>query len=68
MDLDGENRRVIIDTKIFWPNGLTLDITNKLVYFADSKLDYIDFCTYEGTKRRQVKNNKSRIRRVFQAI
>ena len=52
--LDGSNRTTIITTKIYWPNGLTLDLPNKRVYFADSKLDYIDFCNYDGTGRRQV--------------
>jgi len=54
IDLDGGNRTVIVSTKIFWPNGITLDIPNKRVYFADSKLDYIDFVDYNGLNRRQV--------------
>ncbi|GIY65583.1 low-density lipoprotein receptor-related protein 2 [Caerostris extrusa] len=52
--MDGTLRRVIVQTKIFWPNGLTIDIPNKRVYFADSKLDYIDFCNYDGSGRHQV--------------
>lgn len=52
--MDGSNRTVIISSKIYWPNGLTLDIPNKRVYFADSKLDYLDFCNYDGTGRQQV--------------
>ncbi|XKL63596.1 hypothetical protein PGB90_005960 [Kerria lacca] len=52
--MDGSNRSVIIHTKIYWPNGLTLDIANKRIYFADSKLDFIDFCNYDGTGRQQV--------------
>ena len=52
--MDGTHRSTIIDTKIYWPNGLTLDIPNKKVYFADSKLDFIDFCNYDGTGRQQV--------------
>ncbi|XP_065212523.1 low-density lipoprotein receptor-related protein 2 isoform X2 [Planococcus citri] len=52
--MDGTNRSTIIHTKIYWPNGLTLDIANKRVYFADSKLDFIDFCNYDGTGRQQV--------------
>ncbi|XP_023703710.1 low-density lipoprotein receptor-related protein 2 [Cryptotermes secundus] len=52
--MDGTNRSVIISTKIYWPNGLTLDIANKRVYFADSKLDFIDFCYYNGSGRQQV--------------
>ncbi|CAH1397949.1 unnamed protein product [Nezara viridula] len=52
--MDGYNRSTIISTKIYWPNGLTLDITTKRVYFADSKLDFIDFCNYDGSGRQQV--------------
>ncbi|KAI5717758.1 hypothetical protein M8J77_010754 [Diaphorina citri] len=52
--MDGSNRSTIISTKIYWPNGLTLDIATRRVYFADSKLDFIDFCNYDGTGRQQV--------------
>ena len=54
VNMDGTNRTAIITSKIYWPNGLTLDIPTKRVYFADSKIDYIDFCNYDGTGRRQV--------------
>lgn len=52
--MDGTNRSTIISTKIYWPNGLTLDIVNQRIYFADSKLDFIDFCNYNGSGRQQV--------------
>ena len=52
--MDGSSRQAIITTKIYWPNGLALDIPTKRVYFADSKLDFIDFCNYDGTGRQQV--------------
>ncbi|XP_075155675.1 low-density lipoprotein receptor-related protein megalin [Haematobia irritans] len=52
--MDGTMRETIINTKIYWPNGLTLDTATKRVYFADSKLDFIDFCYYNGTGRQQV--------------
>ena len=52
--MDGSKRQAIISTKIYWPNGLALDIPTKRVYFADSKLDFIDMCNYDGTGRQQV--------------
>ncbi|KAJ0178036.1 hypothetical protein K1T71_005859 [Dendrolimus kikuchii] len=52
--MDGTQRSAIITTKIYWPNGLTLDTATQRVYFADSKLDFIDFCYYNGTGRQQV--------------
>ena len=52
--MDGSDRSVIVDTKIYWPNTIALDFTTDRVYFADSKLDYIDFVSYDGTGRTQV--------------
>ncbi|KAL4708620.1 hypothetical protein ACJJTC_001059, partial [Scirpophaga incertulas] len=52
--LDGSGRVAIVTTKLYWPNGLTLDTATRRVYFADSKLDFIDFCNYDGTGRQQV--------------
>ncbi|KAF7989294.1 hypothetical protein HCN44_007968 [Aphidius gifuensis] len=52
--MDGTNRSTIISTKIYWPNGLALDTANKRIYFADSKLDFIDTCRYDGSQRIQV--------------
>ena len=52
--MDGTLRQAIITTKIYWPNGLALDIPTKRIYFADSKLDFIDFCNYDGSGRQQV--------------
>ncbi|CAG0879500.1 unnamed protein product [Darwinula stevensoni] len=52
--MDGTNRSTIISMKIRWPNGLALDVSNRRIYFADSKLDYIDFCNYDGSNRQQV--------------
>ncbi|XP_048506028.1 low-density lipoprotein receptor-related protein 2 isoform X2 [Athalia rosae] len=52
--MDGTSRMTIISTKIYWPNGLTLDVATQRVYFADSKLDFIDSCLYNGTGRLQI--------------
>ncbi|XP_014669426.1 PREDICTED: low-density lipoprotein receptor-related protein 2-like isoform X2 [Priapulus caudatus] len=55
--LDGSNRTTIINTKVSWPNGLTIDYPTKRVYFADSRLDYIDYANYDGSGRHQVVAN-----------
>lgn len=47
--MDGSGRRILVNTKIYWPNTIALDFTTDRVYFADSKLDYIDFVNYDGT-------------------
>lgn len=52
--MDGTLRTAIVSSKIYWPNGLSIDYPNKLLYFVDAYLDYIDFCDYNGNNRRQV--------------
>ena len=41
MDGSPSSRKVIIRENIFWPNGLTLDYQEQLIYWADAKLNYI---------------------------
>ncbi len=53
-NMDGSDRKVLVNTKIFWPNTLALDLPTQRIYFADSKLDYIDYIKYDGTQRTQV--------------
>ena len=50
-NMDGTDRQILVNTKIYWPNTIALDYTTDRVYFADSKLDYIDFINYDGTGR-----------------
>ncbi|KAI1884877.1 hypothetical protein AGOR_G00214390 [Albula goreensis] len=46
--MDGKMRNTIISNKLYWPNGLTIDYPNKLLYFADAYLDFIDYCDYNA--------------------
>lgn len=52
--MDGEMRTVIVQQKIFWPNGLAIDYPTRLLYFADGNLDHLHFCKYDGSNRKQV--------------
>ena len=52
--MDGSDRVTIISSRLYWPNGLSIDYPNRRLYFADAKLDYIEYCNYDGTGRRQV--------------
>lgn len=49
--MDGTNRSVIVEDKITWPNGLTLDFINDRIYWADAREDYIEFASLDGTSR-----------------
>uniref|UniRef100_A0A3Q2H8C7 Low-density lipoprotein receptor-related protein 2 n=1 Tax=Equus caballus TaxID=9796 RepID=A0A3Q2H8C7_HORSE len=52
--MDGTNKSVIISTKIVWPNGITIDYTNDLLYWADAHLGYIEYSDLEGNHRHTV--------------
>lgn len=42
MNGDSQTRRVIVNDKIFWPNGLTADYKLKRLYWSDGRLRFID--------------------------
>ncbi|KAL4220501.1 Low-density lipoprotein receptor-related protein 2 [Mactra antiquata] len=53
-DLLGENRITIIDTDILHPRGLTIDYTEDMLYWVDSKKDTIECTDFIGHNRRTV--------------
>lgn len=53
-DMDGQNRTKLVDSKIVFPHGITLDLVSRLVYWADAYLDYIEVVDYEGKNRHTV--------------
>jgi len=53
-DMDGQLRQAIITDQLYWPNGLTIDYPNNMIYFADAKYDYIHRCNYWGGERVEV--------------
>ena len=42
--MSGANREAIVTRDLGWPNGLTLDIANYKMYWADAKLDKVGHC------------------------
>ena len=44
-------------TKLYWPNGLALDLVRERLYFADAHLDFIESCDYNGGNRAQLVAN-----------
>ena len=52
--LDGSHRQTIVSYDIKWPNGLTLDLVRRRIYWVDAKLNLISSCNYDGTGRRAV--------------
>ena len=49
--MDGTGRQVIINSGIKWPNGLSLDLTKKKLYWADASTDKIEQSNFDGSAR-----------------
>ena len=49
--LNGDNRTVIHNTSLVWPNALTLDIQTQTLYWADAFLDKVESSNVDGTNR-----------------
>lgn len=52
--MDGSSRRSIVSGNLGLPNGLTIDQTTNLLYWADAKLDKIEVSDLNGGNRRVV--------------
>ena len=52
--MDGSNRQVIVNTALKWPNGLTLDLVHKRIFWVDAKMNSISSSNYDGSDRRLV--------------
>lgn len=54
--MDGANRNAVITTDLYWPNALTLDYQNQILYWADAWLDKVEMSTTTGANRRVLSN------------
>lgn len=53
--LDGLNRTTLVQQKIVYPYGLTVDYPTQHVYWVDTYLDFVERIDYDGSNRRTVK-------------
>ncbi|KAJ8675255.1 hypothetical protein QAD02_011041 [Eretmocerus hayati] len=54
MNGDPASRSVVVSDDIFWPNGLTVDYENELVYWVDGRYKFIAVMDYYGRNRRKI--------------
>lgn len=40
-----------MDVDIYWPNGLTIDLAEQKLYWADAKLSFIHRANLDGSER-----------------
>lgn len=52
--LDGSDRRTIVDQKVLWPNGITIDFEDHRIYWVDGKMATISSALYDGSDRRSI--------------
>lgn len=56
--MDGTGRAAVVDTSLFWPNGLTIDHPSHRLYWVDAKHHVIESSNLDGTDRRHVIEGK----------
>lgn len=45
------HRKVLVNQNIYWPNGLTIDLLEHKLYWADAKLSFIHRANLDGSAR-----------------
>ncbi|XP_026326416.1 low-density lipoprotein receptor-related protein 6 [Hyposmocoma kahamanoa] len=58
MNGDPKTRKIIVKDNIFWPNGITIDYNNNMIYWVDAKLQFVDVIDFNGNKRNRVVEGK----------
>ncbi len=59
-EMDGSNPKTIVNTKLYWPNGITVDEASSQIYWVsgakglDTTPIFIESCNFDGGNRRKV--------------
>ena len=49
--MDGSDRRVLHNTGLTWPNGLTIDYSAQKIYWIDASRDSVEYSNVDGSGR-----------------
>uniref|UniRef100_S4RRP8 LDL receptor related protein 8 n=1 Tax=Petromyzon marinus TaxID=7757 RepID=S4RRP8_PETMA len=63
--MNGVSRQVIVSKDIEWPNGITLDLVNKRLYWVDSKLRTLSSVNLAGGERHEVMHQTDALHHPF---
>lgn len=63
--LDGNDRRVILNTDLSQPVGLTIDYNEQRIYWSDVDLDRLEYSNYDGSGRSVVETEASGLLHPF---
>ncbi|TRY73318.1 hypothetical protein TCAL_01912 [Tigriopus californicus] len=60
VSLDGapQSRVALVDQHIIWPNGITLDLDNRLLYWVDAFYNQLSVITWDGHDRRNIVSDR----------
>ncbi|MFH4979099.1 hypothetical protein AB6A40_005808 [Gnathostoma spinigerum] len=65
LSMDGSSFIKIITEAIIWPNAIAIDIFADRIYWADSYLDKIESCDFDGAQRHVVISDPGSVPHVF---
>ncbi|KAG9343350.1 hypothetical protein JZ751_014331 [Albula glossodonta] len=63
--MNGVDRQVLVSERIEWPNGITLDLPNRRLYWVDSKLHLISSVDLNGANRRVLLSSPQQLGHPF---
>ena len=52
--MNGNDRLVLVNTSLYWPNGLTVDYAVDKLYWVDAKHHRIETADLDGSRRTTV--------------
>ena len=64
-DMDGQNRVTVVDSGLYYPNGLALDIERNWLYWIDRSYDRLELYEFPTNTRRQVISSQVYLRHPF---
>ena len=53
-DMEGQNRSIVIDSGIYYPNGLALDLTRNWLYWIDWNYEKLEVYEFPTNTRREI--------------
>ena len=63
--LDGQDRETLIGTGLVWPNALTIDLDQQILYWADANLDKIESSFVNGSNRQIITQSNVDVQHPF---
>ena len=65
MDGDPSTRTTLVDSGVRWPNGLTLDLDGKRLYWVEAQLREVASVDWEGRGRRRLDLERNALQQPF---